>query len=78
MTVETREEDRLVGRMSVRVASWLAWSACALSLLILTLPLLLTLLGSPGDALCKSTNVIYRLDAESGREILTRYDVALP
>ena len=51
MTVETREEDRLVGRMSVRVASWLAWLACALSLLILTLSLLLTLLGSPGDAL---------------------------
>jgi hypothetical protein len=57
--------------MSVRIASWLAWSACTLSLLILTLPLLLTLLGSPRDALCKSTNVIYRLDAESGREILT-------
>jgi hypothetical protein len=46
VTVETREEDRLVGRMSVRIASWLAWSVCALSLLILTLSLLLTLLGS--------------------------------
>jgi hypothetical protein len=31
-----------------------------------------------GDALCKSTNVIYRLDAESGREVLSQFDVALP
>jgi hypothetical protein len=77
VTVETREEDRLVGRMSVRIASWLAWSACALSLLILTLPLLLTLLGSPRDALCKSTNVIYRLDTQSAREFLSQY-VVLP
>ena len=64
--------------MSVRVASWLVWSVCALSLLILTLSLLLTLLGSPGDALCKSTNVIHRLYTESARDFLSRYDVALP
>ncbi len=28
-----------------------------------------------GDALCKSTNVIYRLDTESAREFLTQYVV---
>jgi V8-like Glu-specific endopeptidase len=31
-----------------------------------------------GDALCKSTNVIYRLDTQSAREFLSKYDVALP
>jgi secreted trypsin-like serine protease len=31
-----------------------------------------------GDSLCKSTNVIYRLDTESARDFLSQYDVALP
>jgi hypothetical protein len=30
-----------------------------------------------GDALCKSTNVIYRLDTESARDFLNQY-VAVP
>ena len=31
-----------------------------------------------GDSLCRSTNVIYRLDTQSARDFLSRYDVALP
>jgi hypothetical protein len=46
VTESAREEDRPVGRMSAHVASWLAWSVCVLSLLVLALSLLLILLGS--------------------------------
>jgi len=45
VTVGTREEDQTVGRMSVRVATRLAWSLCALSLVKTILSVLLLALN---------------------------------
>src|SRR5918999_1313026 len=46
MTEGAKVQDRGVGRMSYRVAAWLAWSLCAVSLALVVLGLLLTVLGS--------------------------------
>jgi hypothetical protein len=45
MTEGTREKRRGIGGISTRGASWLAWSACTLSLLLLALSLLAIVLG---------------------------------
>src|SRR5215211_7527714 len=41
-----RDQGRGIGGMSYRVAAWLAWSLCAVSLALVVLGLLLTVLGS--------------------------------
>src|SRR5918997_19074 len=46
MTEGAREQGRGISGMSYRVAAWLAWSLCAVSLALVVLGLLLTVLGS--------------------------------
>ncbi len=53
MAEGTREQDRRAGRISGRTASWLAWSACAFSLALAALSVLLLVL------LLRSDTAIY-------------------
>ena len=45
MTEGAREQDRRSGGKSSGTAAWLAWSVCAVSLLLMAFSLLLVLLG---------------------------------
>jgi two-component system, NarL family, sensor kinase len=45
VTEGAREQDLRVGEMSARTATWVAWSMCAVSLLLMAVSLLLTVLG---------------------------------
>ncbi len=45
MTAGAREQERGVGEMSSRTAAWLAWSLCALSLVLTALCFLLIALN---------------------------------
>ena len=48
MTEGAREQQgRVVGEMSARASSWLVWSVCTVTLLILAFSLLLIVLGWP-------------------------------
>jgi hypothetical protein len=59
VTEEARKEGRGVGRMSVRTASWLPWSACAFSLALTVLTVLLIVL------LLRSDTPIYYYSLET-------------
>jgi hypothetical protein len=59
VTEEARKEGRGVGRMSVRTASWLPWSACAFSLALTALTVLLIVL------LLRSDTPIYYYSLET-------------
>ena len=50
MTEGARKQDREVGGISIRSASWLAWSLCALSLALTALSYLVTALDLSLDA----------------------------
>ena len=45
MTAGAREQERAAGGFNPHTAAWLAWSVCAVSLLLITFSLLLVLLG---------------------------------
>lgn len=45
MATDANEQGRGIGGISPRAAAWLAWSVCAVTLLLLALSLLLIALG---------------------------------